>query len=139
MTLTQALERIAFLEDQVKTLNEIIDKKASKKSLSRGAYLKRLRDERRGYGLCTVCGNKLPEGSTVVRCENCRNRANKYAAGYREKAREERRAEKLFHSDDMYNYEEASICLTCEAERCTGNCKRFREKRNKLGVSNNEH
>ena len=137
MTLTQALERISFLEEQVDTLNKIVDgKKAKKRDLkkSRSEYYKALRDRRRENGLCTVCGKKLPEGTEGVRCIECYERAREYEREQRAIRAAQRREKKIPHVDDEYAFEEANICLTCDAEKCTGNCKRFKEAKNKLEV-----
>ena len=47
--------------------------------------MQRLRAERRKYGLCRVCGAKLPDGFTRVGCDMCLAQEMAYRKRRREK------------------------------------------------------
>lgn len=40
--------------------------------------MRRLRAERRAYGLCIMCGNKLEDGTRFLRCAYCREQLRAY-------------------------------------------------------------
>ena len=95
------------------------------------------RRRRKMNGQCVVCGVKLPEGCATVNCPNCQDKARFSYKKHREKRKAERKEPKdrVFLNADLYNLDEANICLTCKAVTCTGNCIRFKTEKAKLEVS----
>lgn len=97
-------------------------------------YFADRRNQRKLNGQCTTCGVPLPLGCKTVLCPACHEKARSYAEKYKQKRKAEKREKKAraFQNADMYNYEEANICLTCKAVKCTGNCIRFQMEKSKL-------
>ena len=47
--------------------------------------MRRLRAERKEYGLCMICGKKLGSETKYVTCDACRDFQRKYRRGHKDK------------------------------------------------------